>query len=153
MLLEIDYVTKTFFIKGYTSALAVSTERFTLYLTMITYVLLGNRLTGEVVFSMAQLFNSVQLYMTIFFPLAVSTYAEAKVTIKRLEEFLLLEENKSISTSTNDDIVETNNRGKIKIINANASWLPNPIVDTLKKHKFGNRGWYIVLYCRRRGIW
>lgn len=70
----------------------VFTERATLYLTVITYVLSGNRLTGDKVFSMAQFFNTIQLYMAIFFPIAIALLAEAKVSIKRLEGFLLLPE-------------------------------------------------------------
>lgn len=66
-------------------ALMVVTERTTLFLTVVTYVLLGNRLTSEKVFSIAQLFNTIQLYMSIFFPLAMSSYAEAKVSVDRLE--------------------------------------------------------------------
>lgn len=66
-------------------AIMVFTERVTLFLTVVTYVLMGNRLTSDVVFSVAQLFNTVQLYMAIFFPLAIATYAEAKVSVRRLE--------------------------------------------------------------------
>ncbi|KAJ8935677.1 hypothetical protein NQ314_012698 [Rhamnusium bicolor] len=130
-ILEIDVVTTTSYIKGISLALMVFTERLTLYLTLITYVLLGNRLTGDVVFSMAQLFNTVQLYMSILYPMAISSYAEANVSIKRLEEFLLLEENTEKAISDTDKIIEKEKTGTIRIIKANASWLPNPIVDTL----------------------
>lgn len=66
-------------------ALMVVTERTTLFLTVVTYALLGNRLTSEKVFSMAQLFNTIQLYMSIFFPMAMTSWAEAKVSVDRLE--------------------------------------------------------------------
>lgn len=66
-------------------AIMVFTERATLFLTVITYALLGNQLTSEKVFSIAQLFNTVQLYMAIFYPMAVTMYAEAKVSVGRLE--------------------------------------------------------------------
>lgn len=49
--------------------------------------------SGDIVFSMAQLLNTVQLYMAIFFPLALATYEECKVSMRRIEEFLSLEEN------------------------------------------------------------
>lgn len=110
-------------------AMMVFTERLTLYLTLITYVLLGGKLTGDVVFSMAQLFNTVQLYMSIFFPLSISTYAEARVSIRRIEKFLVLEENSPKKPS--DKEIMGNNVGEIKLTKAHASWLPNPIVDTL----------------------
>ncbi|KAK5645932.1 hypothetical protein RI129_004396 [Pyrocoelia pectoralis] len=130
--LEIDVVAKTSYIRGFLVALMVYTERFTLFLTIITYVLLGNRLTGDKVFSMAQFFNTIQLYMAIFYPLAVSFFAEAKVSVQRIEKFLLQEEihinQVSNQTVNSEDSVKT---GLIKINQAKASWTPNPIVDTL----------------------
>lgn len=129
--LEIEVVKKTSYIKGLSLAIMVFTERVTLYLTLITYVLLDNRLTGDVVFSMAQLFNTIQLYMSIFYPMAISSYAEAMVSVKRLEQFLMLEENKEIMSADGEHISDTEKNGAVRIVKVNASWLPNPIVDTL----------------------
>lgn len=128
--LEIDVVSKTSYIKGVSVAMMVFTERVTLYLTLVMYVCLGHPLTGRVVFSMAQLFNTVQLYMSIFFPLSLATYAEAKVSIKRIEKFLLMDENFG-KKSAFEEIVPQDKIGQIKINKANATWLPNPIVYTL----------------------
>lgn len=63
----------------------VSTERITLFLTVVTFVLLDNELTSEIIFSVAQLFNTMQLIMIIFYPMAISFLAEAKASVKRLE--------------------------------------------------------------------
>ncbi|KAF7283323.1 ATP-binding cassette sub-family C member 4-like [Rhynchophorus ferrugineus] len=124
--LEIDIVRKTSYIKGVSLALMVFTERATLYIAVISFILLGNDIKGDIVFSMAQLLNTVQLYMAIFFPLALATYEECKVSIKRLEDFLALEENTDSSSE-----VDVSNVGLIKLTDATASWLPNPIVETL----------------------
>lgn len=108
-------------------AIIVFTERFILYLILMSYVLFGHRLSSDIVFSMAQLINSIQLYMCMFFPRSLATYAEAKVTIKKLEDFLLLEENGELMEETKTE----SNKGTIEIKDAQASWLPDPIVDTL----------------------
>ncbi|KAB0798126.1 hypothetical protein PPYR_09119 [Photinus pyralis] len=130
--LEIDVVAITSYIRGFLVALMVYTERFTLFLTIITYVLLGNRLTGDKVFSMAQFFNTIQLYMAIFYPLAVSFFAEAKVSVGRVEQFLLQEEIHISQVSNQSVNSEASTKtGLIKINRAKASWIPNPIVDTL----------------------
>lgn len=121
-------IRKTSYIKGISVAMMVFTERVTLYLTLITYVLLGGRLTGAVVFSMAQLFNTVQLYMSIFFPMSIAAYAEARVSIRRIEQFLMLEEN---SPKNSNMEIKAENCGEIKISKVHSSWIPNPIVDTL----------------------
>ncbi|KAL1513745.1 hypothetical protein ABEB36_003115 [Hypothenemus hampei] len=125
--LEIDIVQKTSHIKGFSLALMLFTERATLYIAVITYVLIHNSIEGEIVFSMAQLLNTVQLYMAIFFPLAMATWEECKVSMKRIEEFLSLEENDELVNL--EDQVE--NAGLIRLSEATASWLPNPIVETL----------------------
>ncbi|XP_060517596.1 ATP-binding cassette sub-family C member 4-like [Cylas formicarius] len=125
---EIDVVTKTSYLKGFSLALMLFTERATLYIAVITFVLTNNNITGEVVFSMAQLLNTVQLYMSIFFPLALSTYAEMKVSMERLEDFLFLEENKDV-IKFEDEIPKKT--GAIKLSNVSASWLANPIVESL----------------------
>lgn len=67
--------------------------------------------------------------MCMFFPRSLSTYAEAKVSIRKIEDFLLLEENNEVQEESSDD--NRNNTGLIKIENAQATWLPNPVVDTL----------------------
>ncbi|KAJ8938371.1 hypothetical protein NQ318_022869 [Aromia moschata] len=129
--LEIDVIKIASYIRGLYLGLTVFTERLCLYLTLVTFVLLGNRLTGDVVFSMAQLFNTVQLYMAIYYPTALSAYAEAKVSTRRIQEFLLLEENEEKTLASNNNILEKGNAGAIKIFQANATWTPHPIVDTL----------------------
>lgn len=131
---EIDIITKTSYIRGFSTALSVFTERTTLFLTVITYVLLGSPLTSNVVFPIAQLFNTIQLYMCIFYPLGMSTFAEAKTSIKRLEEFLHHDDNTIIEPETEKKKpIETTDKvnGTISLDKVSASWIPSPIVDTL----------------------
>ena len=49
-------------------------------------------LTSEKAFLALSLYNTVRLSMTLFFPFAISMFGEAKVSINRIEDFLLLEE-------------------------------------------------------------
>ncbi|EFA04157.2 ATP-binding cassette sub-family C member 4 [Tribolium castaneum] len=125
---EINIVAKTSYIRGFSIALMVFTERTASYLTLITFVLMGNVLSADVVFSVAQLFNTVQLYMCILYPLGISTFAEAKTSVKRIEEFLLLEENE---TGADLSVTQSEKNGSIRLDKVNASWTPNPIVHTL----------------------
>nr|CAH7718236.1 unnamed protein product [Callosobruchus chinensis] len=90
--LELDVITKTSYIKGMSTGMMVFTERLILYVTLVTHVFLGNHLTGDIVFSLAQIFNIVQHYVAFNFPNAIATYSEAKVSVHRIETFLLLEE-------------------------------------------------------------
>nr|CAI5820134.1 unnamed protein product [Callosobruchus analis] len=92
---------KTSYIKGMSTGMMVFTERLILYVTLVTHVFLGNHLTGDIVFSLAQIFNIVQHYVAFNFPNAIATYSEAKVSVHRIETFLLLEETaeKQVGTS------------------------------------------------------
>lgn len=63
----------------------VYTERLSLYVTVVAFVLLGNDLTGDVVFSLAQYFNMLQACMAIFFPMALTNAGEALISIKRIQ--------------------------------------------------------------------
>lgn len=91
---EIKMLTYTSYLRGIYTSFSVFTERTTLYCAVICYYLLGNRITADKVFSMAQFFNILQISMAIYFPLGVTLGAESLVAIKRAEEILTLEERK-----------------------------------------------------------
>lgn len=64
----------------------------TLFISIATCILTGQNITADIVFSMAQYFNILQLNAAILYPFALSFGAEAMVSIKRIEEFLLKDE-------------------------------------------------------------
>ncbi|XP_033220102.1 multidrug resistance-associated protein 4-like isoform X2 [Belonocnema kinseyi] len=70
----------------------VFTERAILFVTLVSFVLLGNNLNAEISFTIAVYSNILQRAMSIFVPNALNYLAEMLVSIKRLEKFLLLEE-------------------------------------------------------------
>ncbi|KAG5860170.1 Multidrug resistance-associated protein 4, partial [Gonioctena quinquepunctata] len=76
-----------------------------------------NVITADKVFSMAQFFNILQMGMAIQYPLAISMGAETKVSIRRLQSFLLLEEKETSK-------IEGTEEGEIQITNVSASWTP-----------------------------
>lgn len=100
---EIDVLRHLNYVKGVVLSFAVFMERTTLFVTVVCFVLLGNVITADKAFSMAQFFNSMQLSVAIFFPLAINTSAETLVTIRRLEEFLGLEEREKPADTTTLD--------------------------------------------------
>ena len=82
---EVDILTLASYVRGFNRATYVFTERTTLYVTIMAYVLLGNDISADKVFTMAQYFNVMQFTMAILYPMAVQAAAEALVSIKRLE--------------------------------------------------------------------
>ncbi|KAK2579975.1 hypothetical protein KPH14_012235 [Odynerus spinipes] len=123
---EIDVLTLTSYLKGFTLASFVFTERTTLYFTIMAYVLGGNNISADKVFSMAQYFNILQATMAIFYPTAVASAAEALVSIKRLENFLLLKENVPLIRT-----LPSNEKKSIILKDVAASWTETTIVSTL----------------------
>ncbi|KAL4705012.1 hypothetical protein ACJJTC_009800 [Scirpophaga incertulas] len=140
--LEVKYISRTSMVKGFSTALTVFTERFILFATMVTFVVMGGTVRAEITFSLVQYFNLLQLACNIFFPIALSFLAETKVSIRRLEEFLSLEEiNTSKETEANGYIktngVTDTKMEKLKptalmLSGVNASWQPEAIVNTLR---------------------
>ncbi|XP_041973671.1 ATP-binding cassette sub-family C member 4-like [Aricia agestis] len=146
---EVKFILKTSLIKGFTSALSVFTERFILFTAVVTYVLLGGEIRADIAFSLVQYYNLLQLACNIFFPLALAFLAESKVSIRRLEEFLSLEEldhpepiaNGSSKNITNgidkekSEIIKPKSTGLV-LSSVSASWQQNSIVDTLRNISF-----------------
>jgi ATP-binding cassette subfamily C (CFTR/MRP) protein 4 len=63
----------------------VFTERTTLFITIVAFILQGYSISADKVFTMAQYFNILQLSMAILYPRAVGCAAEARISIKRIE--------------------------------------------------------------------
>ncbi|KAF9793965.1 hypothetical protein SFRURICE_015617 [Spodoptera frugiperda] len=146
--MEVGYVLRTSFVKGFTTALAVFTERFILFSAVATFVLIGGNIRAQITFSLVQYFNLMQMICNIFLPMGLAYLAETKVSIKRLEEFLLLEENepekitanmvldsKSLiadGTEKEKKVQEKQRVTGLTISNVTASWTNDSVVDTLR---------------------
>ncbi|KAL0132723.1 hypothetical protein PUN28_000454 [Cardiocondyla obscurior] len=123
---EIDVLTLMSYLRGFTFATFVFTERTTLFFTIMAYVLYGHSISADKVFSIARYFNILQLTMAILYPIAVASAAEAAVSVKRIENFLLLNENVPLAQSK-----LSVNGTSILMRNVNASWTTTAIVNTL----------------------
>ncbi|XP_015127764.1 multidrug resistance-associated protein 4 [Diachasma alloeum] len=123
---EIDVLTVMSYWRGTIRASLVFTERTTLFFTVMTYVLLGHTISAAKVFSMAQYFNRLQAGAAFYIPMAVTYASEATVTIKRLENFLLLEDNHPLAIEQAPD-----DAASIRIEKVTASWDQESITKTL----------------------
>ena len=56
-------------------------------------------LTSEKAFICLSLYNTVRLSMTLYFPSSISSLGEAKVSVSRIRDFLLMEERGTEETS------------------------------------------------------
>lgn len=78
-------IKKTNALRAYNMSLFFTSSKFIVFLTLLTYLLMGGALTAEMVFVTLSLYNNVRLIMTLFFPNGVSQLAESLVSIKRIQ--------------------------------------------------------------------
>ncbi|VVC94182.1 unnamed protein product [Leptidea sinapis] len=144
--IEVKFILHTSFIKGFSTALSVFTERFILFSALVAFVLLGGEIRADITFSLVQYYNLLQLACNILFPMALAFLAETKVSIRRIEEFLALEEldpHETESNGVNGNVITSDvemKKEKHKLMespslvlsNVSASWQQSPIVETLR---------------------
>ncbi|KAJ8974857.1 hypothetical protein NQ317_001955 [Molorchus minor] len=66
--------------------------RMSIFASILAYVLLGNNITAEKVFVLTSFYNILRQAMSVFFPQGISQVAEANVSIKRLNQYMLYDE-------------------------------------------------------------
>ncbi|KAI1289972.1 ATP-binding cassette sub-family C member 4 [Halotydeus destructor] len=98
---EVSAIRRKAYLNGVNQAIYFCGTRLILFLTLVTYVIAGGILDAERVFVTMSMFNVLSTSVTYSVPLAVSTWAEAKVAAKRVQAFLSLDEqtNRKVKTS------------------------------------------------------
>ncbi|KAE8625965.1 hypothetical protein XENTR_v10006453 [Xenopus tropicalis] len=89
---EINKVLRSSYLRALNLASFFVASKIILFVTFTTYVLLGNVISASRVFVAVSLYSAVRLTVTLFFPSAVERASEAKVSIRRIKNFLLLDE-------------------------------------------------------------
>ncbi|KAF9197444.1 hypothetical protein BGZ49_002103 [Haplosporangium sp. Z 27] len=132
-----------------------------------TYWLQGKTLTPDKVFVSLTLFNVLRLTMTSFFPKALETTAEARVSIRRITDFLLLPELRGIEnefkTKEEDNITKSMADSKklsptllLEMNGASFSWTisteeKNEILELSAKEKAGSLNGHSLEDEKRQG--
>lgn len=83
--LEINKIKFSSYVRATYIAIMVFTERISLYVTLITFVLLGNNLAASITYVLASMINILQLTASLYFPQALIMLGETMVSINRLE--------------------------------------------------------------------
>ncbi|KAL1140805.1 hypothetical protein AAG570_000733 [Ranatra chinensis] len=66
--------------------------RTSFFCSILAYVLFGNHITAQKVFVVTSFYNTLRQTMTVFFPQGITQIAEAHISIKRIQKFLLYKE-------------------------------------------------------------
>ncbi|XP_043284648.1 probable multidrug resistance-associated protein lethal(2)03659 [Venturia canescens] len=155
---EINVIRSTSFVRGVMMSFKMFTSRLTLFVTVLVYVLSGQKLTAEKVFLMTAYYSVLKLSMTDYFPRGITQVAEVVVTIKRLQNFMLYDEIDDITKNRSEGLVVkkekqkgtertekpvtgsrregTGGDGSVVLNNCHAKWLDSASEDTLRGINF-----------------
>ncbi|RMC06825.1 hypothetical protein DUI87_16273 [Hirundo rustica rustica] len=89
---EIAMVMKSSYLRGLNLASFFVASKITVFMTFLAYVLLGNVISASKVFVAVSLYGAVRLTVTLFFPSAVERVSESVISIRRIKNFLMLDE-------------------------------------------------------------
>uniref|UniRef100_A0A8C3ILG3 Multidrug resistance-associated protein 4 n=1 Tax=Chrysemys picta bellii TaxID=8478 RepID=A0A8C3ILG3_CHRPI len=87
---EISMVLKSSYLRGLNLASFFVASKITVFMTFMTYVLLGNVISASRVFVAVSLYGAVRLTVTLFFPAAVERASEAMISIRRIKSLFYL---------------------------------------------------------------
>ncbi|XP_070786421.1 ATP-binding cassette sub-family C member 4-like isoform X1 [Enoplosus armatus] len=89
---EISKIMKSSYLRGLNMASFFCASKIIVFITFTLYVLLGNTISASRVFVTVSLYTAVRLTVTLFFPSAIEKMFECRVSIRRIQEFLMLDE-------------------------------------------------------------
>ncbi|KAM6893784.1 ATP-binding cassette sub-family C member 4 [Xenentodon cancila] len=101
---EISKIMKSSYLRGLNMASFFCASKIILFVTFTLYVLLGNEIVASRVFVTVSLYTAVRLTVTLFFPSAIEKLFESRVSIRRIQDFLILDEvTKNITAVQQDE--------------------------------------------------
>ncbi|XP_034486870.1 multidrug resistance-associated protein 4-like isoform X2 [Drosophila innubila] len=89
---EIQQLRYANYLYGFQRTTRFFIQRTTLFITLAAAALLGQSITADFVFSVVIYYNILQLVAAVYYPLAVNLAAEALVSLRRVQTFLLQED-------------------------------------------------------------
>ncbi|XP_052753847.1 ATP-binding cassette sub-family C member 4-like [Galleria mellonella] len=88
----LNMIRSTSYIRGVLTSFIMFTTRICLFCSILAYVLVNNVITAKQVFVVTSFYNILRQTMTVFFPQGIAQVAEATISIKRLQNFMLYED-------------------------------------------------------------
>nr|XP_027201120.1 multidrug resistance-associated protein 4-like [Dermatophagoides pteronyssinus] len=138
---EVSVIKKTALLRGVNMALFFVSSKviiFVCFVVFITYA--GGEFTPQHVFVAIALFANFRTCLTLFFPYGVSQGSEALISIRRLENFLMLEEKELDSEHINKISLPVKKEDcGVWLTNMVASWNLKGMEPTLKNLNFDVR--------------
>lgn len=122
---EIGMIQKLMSIRNGIMAVSISLPIFASMLSFITYTLTDNGLQASTVFSSLALFNGLRMPLNLL-PLVIGQVTDAWNSLKRIQEYLLLEE------QTDEASFDYESKNAVELRNAEFTWERTPTQDADK---------------------
>lgn len=115
--LELREIAKSYYIKATLLSFEILTS-FSVFVTLILYVYMGNSITAQKAFVTIAYFNYVNRHLVYFWPMAIISLCDGWISLRRVESFL------TQKTSTKENVNETTISLSMAITlkNASAYW-------------------------------
>ncbi|KAK1128362.1 hypothetical protein K0M31_002826 [Melipona bicolor] len=126
---EVNVIKKYSIIEQFGLTFDIYVPRVSLFIAILTYVLTGNNINAEKVFMMSAFCTILGSSMTIGFALSVHQLAEALVSVKRLEKFMMYPE---VFTAQKIQTQEATQSVPIYLKDVTAKWDESRDSDTLQ---------------------
>ncbi|KAG5894559.1 hypothetical protein JTB14_021541 [Gonioctena quinquepunctata] len=107
---EIDQIKATSTIRALTKSCHVVLSRIAVYLCILTYILTGNTLTATYAYTVASFYGVLRVSITMFVPQALTQFAETRVSVKRIQQFLLYDELSQKATADDTQAAKGGNK-------------------------------------------
>lgn len=118
---EINVIRYMNYVRGLLLSFVVFVTRFSIFASLLGYVLLGQLLTAESAFVITAYLNILRSTMYINFPLGLTQYKEMLLSIENIKQYLLLEETNVPEKCVDDQKKETGKINKSFIIQENGN--------------------------------
>ncbi|XP_060989039.1 ATP-binding cassette sub-family C member 4-like [Dama dama] len=100
---EISKILKSSYLRGMNLASFFVVTKIMIFVTFITNVALEKVITASQVFVVVTLYEALRFTSTLYFPMAIDKVSEAIVSIRRIKNFLLLDEISQLNTQLPSD--------------------------------------------------
>ena len=90
--LELKVIAKSAFLRGLFMTFFLFTTRFSLYFTIVSMLMFGDRISADKIFVFASFYNVLSNSMAAMFVRGVAELAECSVSVARIQSFLMLDE-------------------------------------------------------------
>lgn len=97
-------------------------SKLAIFLSLVIYVLTGHTISARKAFIVIAYFDYVHRALLIFWPEAIVFVSEGYVSIKRIQEFLLLNNEKLEEITERDEVTPKIERKGVVLKNATANW-------------------------------